>query len=611
MAWDPFSAWPNERRWIWLTVAGWILLLRGPAFIENLQAKSQEVVPDFFQEYDSARNRLEGLPVYGDYHEGVRRYLGLQIDDRRSLVVVNAHPPTSILLALPLAKLDFAHAFLTWNLISLAALAASLSIVQRQLEIRFSVWSIAPLVAMLLLCFPLWEQCRLGQLTLILLLLITGAWAAERSGWLWLAGVLLGAATCVKLFPGFLFVYFALRGRWKIVGAGAATIVCLTGLTAIVLGPDAYRSYFFTVLPEIQWFRVGWNNNSVWGFWSRLFDPSPEHERNRSLTEPLYYSPILAKVLSLISSALIVGVLAWTVRRVPRRLLAPQPGTSPHAADGRPLPQGRGDEDGNAGRGQWSDLTFALAATVMLLVSPICWEHYLLLMLAPLAIVWINLPASRFGRALFLAIVAAFWLGYPLTWTAFGLNGRVATPVHSLGILSYQFYALLGFFALVLMILRRGDPASVSASAEARQTLALGAVVMAGLWVHVVYALWQRFGLFYSVALDFGIYRSIAVATLAEGPRAMYDLDLVAPFARELIRYYGPEGRGLNLGPGPYPAVYILPFLALTACSAPIGYLIWTLATLALAIAVARGWRGGFRNVAGGWLQRGSSSSRS
>ena len=153
----------------------------------------------------------------------------------------------------------------------------------------------------------------------------------------------------------------------------------------------------------------------------------------------------------------------------------------------------------------------------MLLVSPICWEHYLLLLLAPLAIVWMNLPASRFARTLFSTIVVAFWLGYPVTWTAFGLNGRTATPIDSLGILSYQFYALLGFFALALMILRRGDGPSLSPSAATRQTLALGAVVMVALWGHVLHAIWQRYGLFYFIGGDFGIYRSIAAATLAEG----------------------------------------------------------------------------------------------
>ncbi len=673
MPWDPLSAWPNERRWIWLTIAGWLLLLRGPAFVESLQAKSpQELVPDFFQEYASARSAFEELPIYGDLHESVQRYLGFHLNDRRWHVVVNAHPPTSILLALPFAELDFGRAFLTWNLVALAALIASLWIVQRQLRIPFSIGSLSPLLALLLLCFPLSEQCRLGQLTLILLLLISGTWAAERSGWPRLAGLLLGTATCIKLFPGFLFLYYALHGRRRVVIAGLATIAGLTALTAVILGIDAYRTYFFTVLPQIQWFRVGWNNNSLWGFWSRLFDPAPEHLRDQSLTEPLFYSPMLAKALSLGSLAVIVGILARAVRfrpshgagkgcpgptevGVPASAGPPIPsrfrlkaglrqehaesqvgvpasagpsrptgssqesageprsteswavsgdsrptesGLPPHPAFGRSLPEGRGEDD-SASLGQRHDLTFALAVTAMLLVSPICWEHYLLLLLAPLAIVWMNLPASRFARTLFLTIVVAFWLGYPVTWTAFGLNGRTATPIDSLGILSYQFYALLGFFALALMILRRGGGPSLSPSTAARQTLALGSVVMVALWAHVLHEMGQRYGLFHFIGGDFGIYRSIAAATLAEGPRAMNDPDLVAPFARALTRYYGPDAHNLNLGPGPYPAVYILPFLALTACSPIIGYAIWTVASLALAYAAVRGMAAQFRE--GGW----------
>jgi hypothetical protein len=422
MPWDPLGAWPNERRWIWLTAAFWLLLLYGPAFVENLRATG-DIIPDFLQEYASARNWFEGLPIYTDHHQTAPRYLHVSLDDKRAHVFANAHPPTSVLLAMPFAKLDFSNAFFAWNLLSLSALAASLWIVQRQLRITFSPLCVAPILSLLLVCHPLWEQSRLGQLTLVLLLLVTGSWSAERSGRPWLAGVLLGAASAIKLFPAFLFLNLALRGRWSAVAAGLVTIACLTGITAIVLGFDAYRGYFLTVLPEIQWFRVGWNNDSLWGFWSRLFDPAPERQRDRSLTDPLFYSPALAKALSLTSSAVITAILAWEVRR---------------------------DAKGRA-----CDLTFALAVTAMLLISPICWDHYLLLLLVPLAVAWMELPKSRLARVLFLLIATAFWVGYPLVWTAFDLNGRTAKPVHSLGVLSYQFYALLALLTLVLIELRQ------------------------------------------------------------------------------------------------------------------------------------------------------------
>ena len=429
------------------------------------------------------RNWADGLPIYATFHDTVPRYLGRPFDEKYPLVYVNGHPPTSVLLAIPLLWLSFPSAFLSWNIISLASLAASLWIVQRQMRIGFTLWSVAPLAAFLLLSFPVWEHCQRGQLGLVLSLLATGAWAAERSGRPRLAGVLLGTATALKLFPMFLVFYYALRGRWKVVVAGLITLASLTAATAFVLGADAYRAYYLTVLPEIQWFRAAWNNDSLWGFWSRLFDPAPERERTEWLSRPIFYSPALARALSLISSAAISGALVREVRR--------------------------------DSQGRRNDLTFGLAVTAMLLMSPFCWAHYFPLLLVPLTVVWMQLPPRLFGRTLFLLAVTALWLDYPLVCTAHGPYGRAATPVESLGVLSYRFYALLGFFVLVMVELRP-DVRIAPPAAETRRTVALGAVIMATLWVHPFYTSWHDSGLFKHLGVDFGIYRSLARATLAE-----------------------------------------------------------------------------------------------
>jgi hypothetical protein len=100
MPWDRPGAWPSERRWIWLTFAGWLCVFHGPAFIENLRCPPG-FVPDFFQEYTSARNCIEGAPVYSSLAKSAPRYLGMALDPKKSYVLVNAHPPASVLLALP------------------------------------------------------------------------------------------------------------------------------------------------------------------------------------------------------------------------------------------------------------------------------------------------------------------------------------------------------------------------------------------------------------------------------------------------------------------------------------------------------------------------------
>jgi hypothetical protein len=263
----------------------------------------------------------------------------------------------------------------------------------------------------------------MGQWNLFLLLLVTGAWAADRTGRPGLAGSLLGVATAIKLFPGLFLVYFALRRRWSLVTSGIITLSALTGATAAVLGVDSYRVYCGEVLPEIQWFRVGWSNPSLVGFWSRLFDPVPGMIRDRSRSDPLLYSPAVARIGSVVCAAALGAILTRAARRA------------------RP--------------GMEHDLAFGLVATAMILLSPIAWEHYLLLLLVPLAVTWLNLPEVRWARISFGTIVAAIWISPPLLWQAFDLAGSIARPVDNLTVIPYQCYALLGLVALDVFCLNR------------------------------------------------------------------------------------------------------------------------------------------------------------
>ena len=269
----------------------------GPAFADSLRAIG-DMVPDFFRESVSARNGHERRPIYADQRQTARLYLDAALNESRSYIFANAHPPTSLVLAAPLVKLDFSRVFFAWNLIPLAALAASPWIVQRQLRITFLPWSIAPVLSLLSLCRPPWEHSRLGQLTSVLLLLLTGSRAAERASRTRPAGVPLGAASAIKLLPFFLLVYFALRRRWRVATARLLATAGLIAVTFIMLGFSACRSYFLTVLPEIHWFRPGLDDDSIWGLWSRPFGPAldanaTDRSRNHCSTGPHWGLPMI------------------------------------------------------------------------------------------------------------------------------------------------------------------------------------------------------------------------------------------------------------------------------------------------------------------------------
>jgi hypothetical protein len=421
---------PSLRQHVWIvkrwSLRKWLLgpcltvivaCIMAPTYFAALKPPS-DVVVDFFQEWASARNYRNGLPLYTNHRITIPLYLSTgakAIAPQGMAVDVNAHPPTSVLLVLPFAFLRYQDAVLVWNLLSLAMLGVSLALIWHGLRIPLSYWSVFPLVTSLLVCAPLVLQVTLAQLDLVILLMLTGVWTSDRSARPVLAGILTGAAAAIKVFPAFVFLYFIMKRKWKVLIAGAVTVALLTALTAALFGIDAYRAYFTDVLPQLAKFRALWPNASLVGFWTKLFDPPLDYPR----VEPLWRSPMVARAGIAASLTLVVISLALVVRRATSRAT--------------------------------EDVAYGISLSAMLLACPITWEHYLLLMLFPLAATWVYLSKSREARLVLVIILVAFW-----SWPAViqhlvipgGISTGVAKPIHTLTVLSYQFYALIALFCL-------------------------------------------------------------------------------------------------------------------------------------------------------------------
>jgi hypothetical protein len=398
---------------LWMAVACVAVLLN----LSTLAAAfwpPQRFVSDFFQDWASARNLLVGLPVYTEHTRTIPRYVG-EVDPICYCNTVNAHPPTSVLLLLPVAPLGYRPALLVWNLAGLVMLGASLWIVRHQLGMTFSAWAIFPSLALLMLCRPLVQQLFHGQLNLVLLLLITESWAMERSGRTGRAGALVGAATAIKVFPGFLVLYFLLRREWKALLVGACTLALLTAVTGAVLGPETLVNYAWDVVPQLEKFRTSWFNASLVGFWTKLFNPATLQEH----VTPLWRSATAARAGILFSGMAVVAILAWSIKRATTRLQL--------------------------------DHAFGVAITGMLLLSPITWDYAFLLLLVPLAILVVDPPVSEAGKLILVGAVASLWLWQKpiceLTVPG-GISRGIARPVHTLTVLSYPCYALLALLIL-------------------------------------------------------------------------------------------------------------------------------------------------------------------
>lgn len=413
----------------WLIVAGAISVWQMPS-LTAISWPPKEVVSDFYQDWASARNVLGGLPAYTDHRVTIPLYVG-EVDPVCYCNRINAHPPTSILLFLPVARLDYRPALLIWNVASLIMLAGSIWMIRRELGFSFSAWSIVPALSLLLLCRPLVQQLIHGQLNLAMLLLVTGAWAADRRGRPGWAGALVGTAAAVKVFPGFLFLYFAVRRQWRAVIAGGLTVFLLSGTTVAVLGPASFRTYVQDVLPQVERFRSSWFNASLVGFWTRLFDPATLEEH----VDPLWRSAATARAGIILSWVAIVAAVSWVVRQAASRLQL--------------------------------DHAFGAAVAGMLLLSPVTWDHGFLLLLIPVAVLWRDPPRSEAAKLLLVGTLGALWLWQkPLCHAVIsgGVTRGIASPLHAVTVLSYPCYGLVVLFSLSVAGARRVRP--VRASSE-------------------------------------------------------------------------------------------------------------------------------------------------
>ena len=403
---------------IWFILAVWGWLWLGPVWLKAMRPDADRI-NDFYQDWGSARNYWVGLPIYTHHATSVPRHLGLSSNPVPS-IEYNAHPPTSVLLVLPLGRLGYPNAVLVWNAISLVALCASLMIVARELALSRTLF--LPTLALIVFCHPIYGNIYQGQLTLILVLLITAIWALERSGRAYQAGLLLGVAAAIKLFPAYMVVYYAARGRIRPLLAAAGTFLLLAMLTVVVLGWNTYTDYINVVMHNQSKFRSFAYNLSVAGFWHKLFDPVDE----TGPVEALWLSPALARWGTLLSDLAITVMVVMVARGA--RTLAQR------------------------------DLAFASTVAAMLLVSPVTWDFSLPLLLVSIAVVADRVRSSH-SRWIIVALTAIL----TIDWVPQNILTELMQAGHTfsvfpwtfmLGAPSLKFYGLVGIFIAGLTCFR-------------------------------------------------------------------------------------------------------------------------------------------------------------
>ena len=151
-----------------------------------------------------------------------------------------------------------------WSVLTIGCVLASAALLGSQLAAShspspFHRWMASGLIAILMLVsFPTWAGAALGQIGLLLLLTLCGAWLAARSGHDRLSGMLFGVALSIKPFTGVFLLVLPWLGRWRLLGWYAGTFAALSLLGAIAAGPGSYLRYL-SALHEVNWYAFGWN----------------------------------------------------------------------------------------------------------------------------------------------------------------------------------------------------------------------------------------------------------------------------------------------------------------------------------------------------------------
>jgi len=237
-----------------------------------------------------------------------------------------------------------------WNLISVLALGLAMVIVVRELNLKDVIttpfWRYVSFIAILLFP-PLINHLTWGQLQLILLALLTGAWYCLRHNRDTWAGVLLGVSIALKLYPAICLLPLIVQRRWWAAGVACLSSFSIMALSFWLVGWDQLGIFINQVLPAV--------NQEL----SKIL--YIDYFSMRMTAYLFIYNETGAYSIDLVYRIAIGIAFALVVLRTPRQ----------------------------------RDGFIPLAITTMIMLSPIIWSHYFVLLYLPFIHVLVNADQRR------------------------------------------------------------------------------------------------------------------------------------------------------------------------------------------------------------------------
>jgi len=206
----------------------------------HLDATHHPVGRDFVNLWVGGRLLWEGswqtLFDPGAYQDALR-----QLFDPLVRPHVWSYPPTSFLLAAPLALLPYGAALATWTIAGLAAFLATAQIGLETRAARHATWLLllAPAVLLNIVCG------QNGFLTAALM--AGGILTLDRRPVV--AGILIGLLTYKPHFGIVLAPALLALGAWRTIAVAAATAAAMALVSVAVFGPEPWMAYVYETVP--------------------------------------------------------------------------------------------------------------------------------------------------------------------------------------------------------------------------------------------------------------------------------------------------------------------------------------------------------------------------
>ena len=323
--------------------------------------------------------------------------------------------PAIALLFAPYGLMEPYTAGVVFSLIGLAALAVAVRHLTRDAHADIVLWLIA-------LSGPLYYSIRIGNTTHFLLIALIVAFDRLAIGRERLAGGLLAAAALIKPPLALFLPYLLLRRRYGAALTMAAVVAAVVGLSIALYGIDLHLFW-------LRSFVIGHGGSPVGAYNVQSVNGFLAHLATRGHLRDWYPIPMGAgfRAASLVLAAAIglgVVLVCWRA--------------------GRP----------RSARAWYAELSLVL--TLAVVVAPISWSHYYLLLLLPMAAALggLRLPSPRPAIAIGIA-AAALLISLPVV--ILPIPGRIPSALYDRIVVSHYFYGGVVLLAALGVVRARVD----------------------------------------------------------------------------------------------------------------------------------------------------------